>query len=180
MRLAELQVFVEGKNIALAKSVSAKDIIDNIEDHELRLLKYVVDGKSSQNLLLPLSDWLGRIESRRLAEARLANVDVELDDARWSALATIGLMGLGIIGLLGYWIIRQRLQTRHETEKLRQRISGDLHDDIGSNLGSIALTSNLMLCSNALSTETRRDIERIYHCRRDLGIDEGFGMVDRH
>jgi signal transduction histidine kinase len=162
LALAELQVFVDGKNIALAKPVTAKDVIENTEDHELWLPKYIVDGKSSQNRLLPLSDWLGRIESRRVAEARLVDVVSELEDARGNVLASIGVLGMGVIGSLGYWIYRQRLQTNRETEKLRQRISGDLHDDIGSNLGSIALTSNLALRSSTLPGETRRDLERIH------------------
>jgi ligand-binding sensor domain-containing protein len=52
----------------------------------------------------------------------------------------IGLMGLLLIGIV-YAIIRYRNQQRAHLELVRNKIARDLHDDIGSALGSISFFS---------------------------------------
>ena len=54
----------------------------------------------------------------------------------------VGMFGAGVGMLIA--IHRYRLSKALEIERMRLRIAGDLHDDIGSSLGSIALSSDLM------------------------------------
>ena len=54
---------------------------------------------------------------------------------------TISLLILSILLFLGY---RYRIKQLVKLEHLRQRIASDLHDDVGTNLSSILLTSRLM------------------------------------
>lgn len=62
--------------------------------------------------------------------------------------ATAGLLGLGMVVLAVHgWSTRshrlqlEALERKHALESERTRISSDLHDDVGSNLGSISLLS---------------------------------------
>ncbi len=65
-----------------------------------------------------------------------------------------------VLALLG-GLYRLRLARRRELERLRVRIAGDLHDDIGSSLWSITLLSRLLAQSATLGTEERHDVTEI-------------------
>ena len=57
----------------------------------------------------------------------------------------------------------QMRRTRHrEIERLRVRIAGDLHDDIGSSLWSITLLSRMLTKHGHLGAEERQDLEEIH------------------
>lgn len=60
-----------------------------------------------------------------------------------------------------YAAYRYRLRKLLEVERLRLRIADDLHDDVGSNLSSISLGSQLVLQRSALDDEARQLIEEI-------------------
>jgi signal transduction histidine kinase len=63
------------------------------------------------------------------------------------------------IGLIiGEIVKTQSLQAK--PEQLRQRIASDLHDDIGSNLGNIALLSEIV--AEQSMGETREDVQEIH------------------
>src|SRR5690606_6611723 len=53
-------------------------------------------------------------------------------------------------------------QKRLEIERLRVRIAGDLHDEIGSSLWSITLLSKMLQQGGALGEEEKRDAGEIH------------------
>jgi signal transduction histidine kinase len=57
----------------------------------------------------------------------------------WLSIA----IGIGLAACAGVVIIRSRRARLRDTARLRERIASDLHDEIGSNLGSIALLSEI-------------------------------------
>ncbi len=67
-------------------------------------------------------------------------------------LLVAGLLMSGVFGTVGYR--RYRLRKRLEMEQIRNRIAADFHDELGANLSSIALYSDLLL-KNA-STEKEK------------------------
>jgi signal transduction histidine kinase len=54
-----------------------------------------------------------------------------------------------------------RRAQRRQIEKLRLKIAADLHDEVGSNLGSISLLSRMIQNSETLTTEERKDVALI-------------------
>ncbi len=74
----------------------------------------------------------------------------------WFRLAAV----LAVLAALG-GLYRLRRARRRELEKLRVRIAGDLHDDIGSSLWSIALLSRLLARHGQLGAQEKQDAEEI-------------------
>jgi signal transduction histidine kinase len=70
-------------------------------------------------------------------------------------------MILGLTFLIPVFIVeRRRLVTKDSLEQIRKRISSDLHDDIGSNLGSISL----------IARTARKDLVRL-HGPKEIDVD---------
>ncbi|RYD83134.1 MAG: histidine kinase, partial [Verrucomicrobiaceae bacterium] len=69
-------------------------------------------------------------------------------------------LSLGAAFLIVFLPIRYRLQANRELVKVRERIAGDLHDEVGSNLGSIQMIADLAEGRSGPSAELKR-IQRI-------------------
>ncbi|TWT68317.1 histidine kinase [Crateriforma conspicua] len=157
--LAELQVFAGTENVALGKSVSASETSERWSSSAL------VDGFNSRWKLIPDYDWLVRIKRRQFDEEALQKIRGELGDTYsqlWRRLAAGGGAAiLVIIGSLTWGMTSERSRTKRETKRLRDRIASDLHDDIGSNLGTIRLISQTILMNPNCDDELRQDINEI-------------------
>ncbi|MEK0446459.1 MAG: hypothetical protein RLZZ399_1780 [Verrucomicrobiota bacterium] len=141
--LAELEVYSEGSNVALGAQVTCPDP----SPHHSFQPAYLVDGRSGLGPLVPLETWLSGLAKRADVESKIATVEAEEASAReedrkhWIQLAW-GSLGSVFLGM-SLFLWRNRLIRRREMRALRQQIARDLHDEIGSSLGSIALMSEL-------------------------------------
>jgi len=70
------------------------------------------------------------------------------------------LMGMLLVGALA---VAYRLRVQHllAMERLRLRIASDLHDDVGSQLASVAITSDVLRAQDDLSAATRAELRHI-------------------
>ena len=76
-----------------------------------------------------------------------------------------GLAGWTLLGLTGVFLlivlpIRYRVRAHRDLLKVRERIAGDLHDEVGSNLGSIQMFADLASGRSGPSEDLKR-IQRI-------------------
>jgi signal transduction histidine kinase len=158
--LAELQAFVGGQNIALGAAVTSSD--DTITGSWTR--EQLVDGRSSSGALLAEAAWLADLSKRRETSLELAQLDAAMATAMLKAqsrAAYVAALFLVLVlgsGLMLWWRVRR--SRRAEMEALRLRISRDLHDEIGSHLGSIRLMSELALREDGAS-ESLQEIHRL-------------------
>jgi signal transduction histidine kinase len=85
----------------------------------------------------------------------------------WS---TAGFRTMFVAALLfGLWLLhRLRLRQLLATERLRLRISRDLHDEIGAGLSSIALLSDAVTANGAIDAPQRKQLARIGQSARAM------------
>ncbi|MDZ4402030.1 histidine kinase [Prosthecobacter sp.] len=158
--LAELQAFANGQNIAREATVTSSDSTITAAWNHANLL----EGRASAGVLLDEARWLADLSKRREFEGRLAFLDIETNLAVRKAqeravYLALALTAIGIGATLAF-LLHLRRSRRLEMEALRQRISRDLHDEIGSHLGSIRLMSELALREDGAS-ESLEEIHRL-------------------
>jgi signal transduction histidine kinase len=148
--LSEVQVWSGGKNLASGLPVS------QATKTETTRIQSLTDGQTSDKQIIRFSTWLEQISERNRLEQELAGLkpfhnslisESELNVAWGSAVV------LGLTFLIPVFIVeRRRLNSREQLDKLRKRIASDLHDDIGSNLGSISI----------IARSARKDLVRLH------------------
>lgn len=141
--LAELIVYSGIQNVALGKPVTAMHpLVEGNWSPD-----YLVDGYSSHRNLVSWETWLsGLLKRNRLVSRWLDKEEERLNLVDSTVTHGITYMGSGVAGIFAFVLValsRGRVKRRRELETLRQRIASDLHDDIGSNLSSIALLAEL-------------------------------------
>ena len=147
--LSEVEVWSAGRNLAKGRSVHRTHGGSTLEVSSL------TDGTSSEKEIIPVGAWLKQLTERGRIERELASLrPVHRQLASRSELnATWGsAVLLGLTFLIPVFIVeRRRLMSKEQLDQIRKRIASDLHDDIGSNLGSISL----------IARTARKDLARL-------------------
>ena len=164
--LSEVEILSENKNIALGKVVRSPDGMNNLIAPGGRSWSGAAlsDGFGPDGLLVSTREWMKLLDQRLILETRQHQLRAEAElvlnswkRKRFMALAILGIVGLAFIIALP---IRYRLKANRVLKKVRERIAGDLHDEVGSNLGSIQMFADLAEGRSGPSDELKR-IQRI-------------------
>jgi signal transduction histidine kinase len=143
--LAELQVYQGDRNLAAGASVTTDRA--SLDRNHFFNPAFLTDGLRGTLEFVEWPEWLGSLSRRREVLHELDGIRVELA-AMQLALArattwTFGTAGaLLVLGTLATLYRARRAQAR-AVAALQRRIAGDLHDEIGSNLASIAMLTEL-------------------------------------
>lgn len=88
---------------------------------------------------------------------------------RWWFIASAVLFFALIISFINYIIYQYKIRQALKIEKLRSKISSDLHDEIGTSLSSIAIFAELIKMEKKSSDNKTSDkLERIENTSREL------------
>ena len=116
-----------------------------------------------------IGDWSG-------AEA---SVSLHVEPLVWQT-TWFRLTALVIVVALGAAVYRYRVEQLLEMERMRLRIASDLHDDVGSNLSSIALLSDMLKDASRLDVREQRQMQRINRAAEETvrGLRNIIWLVD--
>jgi len=139
---AEIELFSHSRNVAIGKAVHA----DFEPAPAGRSLAALTDGCNLYGQILPLRDWMNQLALRHDLETerpivvaelnrRYAHQKVNLTRMKWLA----ALLGAGII----FTLLIDRILRMREVARIMERFAADLHDELGANLHTIGLLSDL-------------------------------------
>lgn len=158
--LSEIEVWSHGQNLARGLPVARS------HGSETSAVTSLTDGYTSEKRICSVATWLNQLSERSKIERELAILtpfhsqlasESELN-ATWGSAMIVGLTFLIPV----FIVERRRLMSKDQLDQIRKRIASDLHDDIGSNLGSISL----------IARSARKDLVRL-HGPEEIAEDLG-------
>jgi signal transduction histidine kinase len=143
--LAELQVYQGDRNIAAGAPVSAHSAARTSSANFS--LGGLTDGLRGPLRFGEWPEWLGELSRRREIIQEEATIQLRLAALQpglvhMTAWMLAAAFSLALLAGVALWL-RVRQQQARAMAALQRRIAGDLHDEIGSNLASIAMLAEL-------------------------------------
>jgi signal transduction histidine kinase len=141
--LSELEVWAQDVNVALHAEVEA------LESHEGGdwSTRALVDGYTSQYLLLPIGDWADGLFLRQQALKERDELEIYRNEhlgRLTRRLVLAGGYGSITMALLSTLLLhRARARRQQDLESVRRQIARDMHDDLGARLTELTYLSEL-------------------------------------
>ena len=163
--LAEMEVIAGGVNVAFEMAVTESAPLGEEVGVGRWSPEFLVDGIAPREGVGTYADWLSRLARRYVVDSEITPVAARIVVMREMAEKRLGWMACAlasfgvVVGVGGFWLVRWR--QRWQMQRLRTRIAQDLHDDIGSNLGSIALMGQMGVESAPDVDAMRSELEEI-------------------
>jgi signal transduction histidine kinase len=172
---AEIELFSQGRNVALCKPAHASFDAYYSPDRSLSAL---TDGCNLYGQILPLRNWMDQLAQRHDLEGERPMVAAELN-RRYTRQKTnltrmkwlAALLGAGVI----FTLLLDRILRLREVARIKERFAADLHDELGANLHTIGLLSDLAeqardepdeltMLHKRIRTVTERTRTAMHHC----------------
>lgn len=179
---AEIELYAQGKNVALGKRASA-DSQPNPGDRSTDAL---TDGRNLFGGLLPVRTWLKELARRHDLERMRPLVLAELND-RYAKqkvqLAWVTWLAVALAVGIGATFLIDRILRMRQLAQLRIRFAADLHDELGADLHVIGLLSDLATASadspeklasmhQRIRAMTQRSSDAVRYCTNMLEAKE--------
>ncbi len=170
---AEIELFSNGRNVALAIPPQADFSVNT----PLRSLASLTDGRNLYGKILPVRAWLNQLARRHDLETARPVIKRELDlrylrqKANMNRLGWLTvLLSAGIVAV----ILIERIRRMRHIARIQERLAADLHDELGANLHTIGLLSDLA----ADAGDSPAEMATLY--RRIRSETERSGIAVRH
>lgn len=167
LALSELQAYSNGENVARnAKVISS----ESVEDESWGKAA-LTDGLVGNGKLIELPEWFQNLENQKQLKSRQTDLEKRRDllfQQGEQRLVGGSITVTGAIAFIASLLLWQgKRQRQHDREQHRERLARDLHDELGSNLGSIALISSFSLEGQNNEEEMRKDLIEIEEVARE-------------
>lgn len=167
LALSEFQVFKDEKNLALGATISSSEPTEPVAAHHDMYWsgESLTNGFGPMGKLLGTRQWMEELGERYQLELQLHRLHMEAEEIRskWTRNTNLSLAlfgGSGVIAAFGIPVFF-RIRESKRLREMRNWISGDLHDEIGSNLGSIQVLSSFLKQEHPETHEEASTIERV-------------------
>ena len=139
---AEIELHSNGRNVALGKAMTS----NFLRVGSTRSLSALTDGNNLYGEILPVRKWMNQLAQRYELETRRPIVTGQLAERYAQQKINLKLMfwlaAILIVGI-GFLILYYRRRSRRQEARIRERISANLHDNLGANLHAIGLLGDL-------------------------------------
>ena len=138
--LSEIELLQNGTNVLAG-------IQPLLPAEEQSKLRHLTDGQTSSGIIMPQKEWLLALHRRAMLEQKRDDLQIQQEgwldkQRRLMQILQATLLGIVLATLLIALLIRNR--HRRNLRKLREEIGASLHDEVGANLSSIALSSEIL------------------------------------
>lgn len=161
--LSEIEIWSGSTNLIAGKPVT------RTSDGKRSQISTLSDGHSSERAIIPIQSWLNQLTKRgqiRRELTALRSIHTQLSTRGELNVSWGSAVLLGLTFLIPVFIFeRKRNKSKEHLDVIRKRIAADLHDDIGSNLGSISM----------IARTARKDLARL---NGPTEIDNDLGEVE--
>lgn len=157
---AEIELFSAGRNVALGHTVT--DSHPGLNSS--RPIAALTDGRNLYGNILPIRDWLNELARRHDLEAARPGLVAELNIRyanQKSMLQWVTWLAVLLVVAIGLMYVQNRRARKREIAAMRSRFAADLHDELGANLHTIGLLSDLAQASQPASEEYTSLLARI-------------------
>lgn len=144
--LAEIEIFSEGKNVAIGKTTTAN--FNRIPKE--RTLLSLTDGRNFYGEILPVRKWMEQLAERHYLETQrpilLAKLNEHYSTQSRNLKRMVWLAAALTVGMVITILVDRMLRMR-EIARIRERFAADLHDELGANIHTIGLLGDVALKS---------------------------------
>ncbi len=138
---AEIELFSNGENVALHSAVTSAGL-----KYGQRTLTALTDGNNLYGQILPIRKWMNELALRGALERErpvvLAELNLRYEQQKNLLARMIQLVFLLLI-VIGFVILIDRHLRLRKINQVRERIAADLHDELGADIHTIGLISDL-------------------------------------
>lgn len=139
---SEIEVISNGQNTALHAPVEAST---NLSVNRIKM-DLITDGLNYYGEIIPIRTWMNQLSRRHDLEKERPLVSGELHrryERQKTNLRRLGWLSALLAGGIAFTILIDRLLQMRKLRQMEQRIAADLHDELGANLHTIGLLSDL-------------------------------------
>lgn len=173
---AELEFFSDRDelgNLALGKKVSSDFEVDNTA----RTFSSITDGRNLYGTILPTRQWMSELARRHELETLRPHLARELNHRYARQKSNLRIMSwlaaLLVAGII-ITVLIERMIHMHQLTQTKERFAADLHDELGANLHTIGLLSDM-------ADEARNDPNDLsLYLQRIRSVTERTGSAVRH
>ncbi len=172
---AEIELLSHGRNVARDKPFTVTGLRE-LRDFR-RSINQLTDGRNIYGDILPIREWMRQLARRHDLETKRPLIVHELElryEKQKINLRRLGWLSALLAGGIGFTILIDRLLRMRQIRGIEQRIAADLHDELGANLHTIGLLSDL-----AENSQDNPEEQSTYH-QRIRAVTERSGIAVRN
>ncbi|CAA6678005.1 MULTISPECIES: hypothetical protein [unclassified Lentimonas] len=141
---AEIELIANAQNVALGKEFTSN--IAPRHEASSRSIKALTDGRNLYGDILPMHNWLEQLAERHRLETErpliLAEIGHRYAQQKSNLRVMTWLLAAAVAAICFTILIGRNIRVK-QAAQIKERFAADLHDELGANLHTISLLSDL-------------------------------------